>query len=62
MSFNVFFFLFFFLTLAAICYRGAEPFSNFAKGLPMEHFCEIILKSVLWPSRRFRLKFFFSIF
>ena len=28
-------------------------FSSFGIGSPKEHFCEIILKSVHWPRRRF---------
>ena len=32
--------------------------SNFGRGSPKEHFCEIILKSRHWPRRRCRLKVF----
>ena len=41
----------------------AISFSNFGRGLPKEHFCEIILKLGHWPRRKCRLNvFFFSIF
>ena len=33
-------------------------FSNFGRGSPMEHFCEIILKSGHWPRRRCCFKVF----
>ena len=33
-------------------------FSNFGRGSPKEHFCEIILKSGYWPMRRCHLKVF----
>ena len=36
-------------------------FSNFGRGSPKEHFCEIILKSGQWPKRRMSSKGF-SIF
>ena len=37
-----------------------EPnnFSNFGRGSPKEHFCEIILKSGHWSRRRCHLKVF----
>ena len=31
-------------------------FSNFGRGSPKEHFCEIILQSGHWPRRRCHLK------
>ena len=37
-------------------------FSNFGRGSPKEHFCEIILKLDHWPRRRCRLKVFFFFF
>ena len=43
--------LLFFLALA-------KHFSNFDRGSPKEHFCEIILKSVHWLRRRCHLKVF----
>ena len=48
---------FLFFALVAILFSGAEQLSNFERGSPKEHFCEIILKSGHWPS-----KGFFSIF
>ena len=33
--------------------------SNFGRGLFKEHFCEIILKLILWPTRRCRLKVYY---
>ena len=36
--------------------RVFEPFSNFSRRSPKEHFCEIILKSNNWPMKRCRLK------
>ena len=33
-----------------------NDFSNFGRGSPKDHFCEIILKSVHWSRRRCRLK------
>ena len=39
-----------------ILLNGAERFSNFGRGSLKEHFCEIILKSGLWPRRRCHLK------
>ena len=35
-----------------------KDFSNFSRGSPKEHFCEIILKSFLWSRRRCHLKVF----
>ena len=49
-------FFFLFLALAAICSAERKNFSNFDRGSPKEHFCEIILKSGHWPRRRRRLK------
>ena len=45
------------LALAAICSAEWNHLSNFGRGLPKEHLCEIILKSGHWP-RRCRIKFF----
>ena len=43
--------------LAAILFRRAKQFLQFfGRGLPKEHFCEIILKSVHWCRRRSHLK------
>ena len=50
---------FLFFALVAILFSGAEQLSNFDRGSPKEHFCEIILKSGYWPRRRCHLKFFF---
>ena len=33
-----------------------NDFSNFVRGSPEKHFCEIILKSGHWPRRQYRLK------
>ena len=35
-----------------------KDFSDFGRGSPKEHFCEIILKSVHWSRRRRHLKVF----
>ena len=40
------------------CFAERNDFSYFGRGLPNEHFYEIILKSFLW-SRRCHLKIFF---
>ena len=40
----------------------AISFSNFGRGLPKEHFCEIILKLGHWPRRKCRLNVFFFLF
>ena len=42
----------FFLALVPLCSAERNHFSNFGRGSPKEHFCEIILKSGHWPSRR----------
>ena len=42
----------------AVLSSGAEPFSNFGKGLPKKHFYEIVLKSGHWSRRRWNLKGF----
>ena len=52
---------FLFLSLAIICSAKWKHFSDFGKMAYEEHFCEIILKSGLWPRRRCCLKIF-SIF
>ena len=46
--------------LVAIVFSGAEQnhFSNFGRGSPKGHFCEIIFISSHWPRRRCRLKVF----
>ena len=49
---------FLFIALTAILFNGAEPLSNFGRGLAKEHFCEIISKSVLRLSRKRCLKLF----
>ena len=54
MSFKVFLFS----ALAAILFSGAEPFRNFGRGSPKEHFCEIIFKLGHWLRRRCHLKVF----
>ena len=46
------------LALLAICSIERNRLSNFGRGLPMEHSCEIILKSVHLFSRRSCLKLF----
>ena len=53
MSFKCFFLL---LALVAILFSGAISFSYFGRRSPKERFCEIILKSGHWPTRRCRLK------
>ena len=50
--------VFFFFCSVAILFSGAEQLSNFDRGSPKEHFCEIILKSGYWPGRRCHLKVF----
>ena len=35
-----------------------KEFSNYGRGSPEEHFCEIILKLVHWSRRRYHLKVF----
>ena len=40
------------------CSVEQNHFSNFGRGSPKEHFCEIILKLGYWPRRRYRLKVF----
>ena len=47
-----------FLALAAICSAVQNDFSNFGRGSPKEHSCEIILKSVHWSRRRCHLNVF----
>ena len=42
--------------MAAILSSRADPFELFGRGSAKEHFCEIILKSGLWPRRRCRFK------
>ena len=49
---------FLFFALVAILFSGTEQLSNFDRGSPKEHFCEIILKSGHWPRRRCHLKVF----
>ena len=46
------------LALVAIFSAEWNHFSNFGRGSPKEHFCKIILKAGLWPSRRCCLKVF----
>ena len=48
--------VFLILALAAILFSGAKQFSNFGRGSPKEHICEIILKSGHWLMRRCSLK------
>ena len=49
---------FLFSALMAILFSRAEPISNFGRGSPKEHFCEIILKLGHWPRRTCCLKVF----
>ena len=46
------------LALVDILISGAEPFQQFCRRLPKEHFCEIILKLGHWPGRRCHFKVF----
>ena len=50
--------VFLFLDLVAILFSRADQFSNFGKGSPKEHFCEIIFKLVYWSRSKCHLKFF----
>ena len=49
---------FFFYLLRPFCQGDGSYCSNFDRGPPKEHFCEIILKSVHWSQRRSHLKVF----
>ena len=35
-----------------------NDFSNFGRGSPKEQFCDIVLKMVHWPRKRYRLHVF----
>ena len=49
---------FLFFALVAILFNGAKQLSNFDRGSPKEHFCEIILKSGHWSRRTCHIKVF----
>ena len=54
MSFKDFFY---FMLWWPFCSVEQNHFSNFDKGSPKKHFCEIILKTGHWSRRRCHLKF-----